>query len=414
MIPIYARITVTGSPREEISLGKKVLPEHWDGKNKRVTSGGKEVKVTNSVIEQAKVDLERHFLVLQAQHEKVTSLMLKNVYLGRPALYKKGEEKKREIAVKKTFLHAADYVIDKLKQKVAKGQMSEGTLKRWQCFRRKVGAFLIHEYGEEDIGLDAVRFAFAEDFLDYLTLTDSNDIGMNAAMKYLKLAKQTLKKAVERGWLTVNPIQEFKCTYDQPERERLTMSEILLIYQKPLIPRLAEVRDVYVFCCFTGFAYSDVYSLEPLDLVVGIDGRKWVHKERQKTDNPETVPLLPVAEEILSKYSDHPYCKVHNRLLPVNSNQRYNSYLKEIAAICGINKELTTHIARHTFATTVTLENDVPLETVSKLLGHKSIRTTQIYARITQRKISNNMEALRKSLFTASGHLDKSKFEATG
>lgn len=252
MVPIYARITVTGSPREEISLGKKVLPQHWDGKNKKVTGGGKEVKVTNSVIEQAKVDLERHFLLLQVQHGTVTSLMLKNVYLGRPALFKKGEGKLREKAVEKTLLYAVDYVIEKLKQRVAKGQMSVGTLKRWECFHRKVGIFLLHEYGEKDITLDAIRFAFAEDFLDYLTLTDANDIGMNAAMKYLKLAKQTLKKAVERGWLTVNPLQEFKCTYDQPERERLTMSEILAMYQKPLIPRLAEVRDVYVFCCFTG------------------------------------------------------------------------------------------------------------------------------------------------------------------
>jgi len=144
----------------------------------------------------------------------------------------------------------------------------------------------------------------------------------------------------------------------------------------------------------------DVLTLTPANIVTGIDGEKWLAKNRTKTDSPEHIPLLPIAAEIIERYKDDLYCKHYGRLLPVNSNQRYNGYLKEIASICGIKKYLTTHTARHTFATTVTLENDVPIETVSQLLGHKSIRTTQIYAKITQHKISNNMRVLKNRLFS--------------
>ncbi len=153
-----------------------------------------------------------------------------------------------------------------------------------------------------------------------------------------------------------------------------------------------------MFCCFTGYAYLDVYNLTPENIVTGVDGNKWVVKDREKTKTPEQIPLLPIALEIIERYKNHPTCVNKNSLLPVNSNQRYNGYLKEIADVCGIKKHLTTHTARHTFATTVTLEHDVPIETVSQMLGHKNIRTTQIYAKVTQRKISNNMEELKKRL----------------
>lgn len=208
-----------------------------------------------------------------------------------------------------------------------------------------------------------------------------------------------LKLAVDQGWLAANPLGGFKCSYTDPQRERLTMDEIMTLYSKELIPRLAEVRDIYLFCCFTGYAYTDVLYLTPANVIMGIDGEKWIVKERAKTQTPERVPLLPIALEIIERYQNSPYCQLYGRLLPVNSNQRYNAYLKEIAGICNIKKYLTTHTARHTFATTVTLENDVPIETVSQLLGHKSIRTTQIYAKITQQKVSNNMRLLRKRLF---------------
>lgn len=172
------------------------------------------------------------------------------------------------------------------------------------------------------------------------------------------------------------------------------------MYNKQIsIKRLEEVRDVYVFCCFTGYAYETVYKLTRQNIFKGLDGKPWITKNRQKTGVEETVPLLPIALAIIEKYKNHKYCLEENKLLPVNSNYRYNAYLKEVALICGIDKELTTHTARHTFATTVTLENDVPIETVGKMLGHRDLRSTQKYAKITKRKISNNMTALENRLF---------------
>jgi len=174
----------------------------------------------------------------------------------------------------------------------------------------------------------------------------------------------------------------------------------MILYRKEFsIGRLREVRDVFLFSCFTGIAYQDVANLTAENVVVGIDGDKWIVHDRTKTNRPSRIPLLPIALEIIDRYKDHPYCVHADRLLPVNSNQRYNGYLKEIADLCGINKHLTTHTARHTFATTITLENDVPIETVSQMLGHKSIKTTQVYAKVTQKKVSNNMRELRKKLF---------------
>jgi site-specific recombinase XerD len=205
-----------------------------------------------------------------------------------------------------------------------------------------------------------------------------------------------------------NTITHFKCTYDAPEREYLEMDEIMQLYQKDIqLTRLEEIRDVYVFCCFTGFAYETCYNLQPDNISKGVDGKLWISKDRQKTGIMETVPLMPIPLAIIKKYERHPYCVENNRLLPVNSNYRYNAYLKELADICGIKKHLTTHTARHTFATTVTLENDVPLETVGKMLGHKDLRSTQIYAKITKRKLSNNMKELQGKLFTPTGKLKK-------
>jgi integrase len=218
-------------------------------------------------------------------------------------------------------------------------------------------------------------------------------------MKYIRILKRITKFAADQEWIGSNPVAQFRCSYQEPERDRLTMDEVMRLYKKEfLTERLAQVRDVFVFCCFTGFSYMDVYNLTRQHIVNGIDGGKWIVKDREKTKSTERVPLLPIPLEIIGRYKDDYYCQVKNRLLPVNTNQCYNGYLKEIAILCQIDKHLTTHVARHTFATAVTLENDVPIETVSQMLGHKSIKTTQIYAKVTQRKMSNNMKALQEKL----------------
>ena len=170
------------------------------------------------------------------------------------------------------------------------------------------------------------------------------------------------------------------------------------------VKRLDYVRDVFLFSCYTGLAYVDVQKLKRTEIAVGADGERWIFTKRQKTDTPSRIPLLPFAEAIIKKYQNHEQCIIRDRVLPVFSNQKMNAYLKEIADVCGINKQLTFHIARHTFATSITLNNGVPIETVSKMLGHKNLRTTQHYAKILDLKVSEDMKLLKEKL------LNKSEF----
>lgn len=290
------------------------------------------------------------------------------------------------------------FTIRGLLKRVKAGKKSTGTLKRFHIAKHKAVAFMHYQFHVSDKPLNEIKFSFAPDFEHFLTTVQV--MGNNTATKYLKILKQVMKMSVEQGWIHSNPLAGFKCSYEDTNRERLTMDEIRLLYKKDLhVDRLREARDIYIFCCYTGYAYQDVFNLTSNNIVTGIDGQKWIMKNRAKTDSPERVPLFPLPLEIIERYRDHPYCANKNHLLPVNSNQKYNAYLKEIAAICDLKKHLTTHTARHSFATTVTLEHDVPIETVSQMLGHRSIRTTQIYAKITQRKISNNMKELKNRLF---------------
>ena len=179
----------------------------------------------------------------------------------------------------------------------------------------------------------------------------------------------------------------------------MTQAELDRILTKEItIERLAEVRDVFVFCCYTGYAYKDAAKLSNDHIGIGINGRQWIYTSRQKNDNVANVPLLETAIEIIDKYKDHPKCVESNKLLPMKSNQKLNTYLKELADICEIKKPLTMHIARHTFATTVLLANGVSMEATSKMLGHSSIKTTQIYGKIVESRVADEMEMLSKKI----------------
>jgi site-specific recombinase XerD len=216
-------------------------------------------------------------------------------------------------------------------------------------------------------------------------------------MKYIRNVKKVINQTVLNDWLPRNPFAQFKCSTHAVIREILDEAELSTLYNKEFQhERLAEVRDIFLFCCFTGYAFIDVFKLKRTDVAKGIDGDCWIFTRRTKTNTVSNVPLLPQAEEIVRKYENHPKCVQSDKLLPVNSNQKMNAYLKEIAVMCGINKELTMHIARHTFATTVTLSNGVPIESVSKMLGHKKLATTQIYAKVLEHKVSEDMQKLKQ------------------
>jgi site-specific recombinase XerD len=264
----------------------------------------------------------------------------------------------------------------------------------------------------DDIDLVDIRYSFAEKFYDYVTLEVDEPLSEATAKGHLKKIKQILKDCVTKEYLLRNPVQEFSCAGGEKDVEPLEMEEVYRIYNHNFTTqRLIEVRDAFIFQCFTGFAYQDVYALSAKNIVkVGNKAERWLIKDRGKTGVSEMVPILPVVDQLINKYKVHPYCIANDCLLPVNSNARYNGYLKEIAAICEIvsvnldDHGLSTHKARHTFADMM-LNNGVPLEDVSKMLGHKSIRTTQRYCRVRKNRISESMSRIKTTLFTKSGEL---------
>jgi site-specific recombinase XerD len=282
-------------------------------------------------------------------------------------------------------------------EKLVGQEFAPGTLERYKTVKKHLEEFLKADYKMNDIPLKRINHQFILDFEYYLKTTRS--CGHNSTLKYIKNFKKIIRIAMANGWIAIDPFLNYKARLDVVNREYLTQEEIQTMLNKNLhTPRLSQVRDIFIFCCFTGLAYSDVKKLTSNHLVMGIDGERWIKVNRTKTDTRSNIPLLPTALDIIDKYKDHPEVIIKGVLLPVLSNQKSNAYLKEIAELCGINKNLTTHLARHTFATTVTLTNGVPIESVSKMLGHSSIRSTQHYAKIIDRKVSDDMLALKNKL----------------
>jgi site-specific recombinase XerD len=382
--PIYCRITLGGN-RTLFSTAKRVLPAHWKSTSNRVNNKCSDAIAINEDLETIKGDLRKVYNQLTATHDHVTGEMVKLKYLGK-------DQEKKTIMDLFTFNHSL--WTEKYKQKKA----ALKTVQRFATVKIKMTRFLKKEYNITDKPLTSLNTAFAINFQHYLTIHE--DLSENTMNIYLRFTKQVFKLGAAKKWIAENPFKDTKTPYRHPPREILNMTELKSLATVYLPnKRLSEVRDVYVFSCYTGFAYIDAANLTPDNIVIGMDGNKWAKTNRQKTGMPELVPLLPPALEIIEKYKDHPYCVSNNKLLPILSNQKYNKNLKQIAQFARIKKNLTTHIARHTFATTILLDNDVPLETTSKLLGHNSIRSTQIYAKVSLKKLSNNMRDLRSKLF---------------
>ncbi len=384
--PIYVRIYVDGR-KSEIATSHHLKSSHWNQKLQRTKLSCPNGTLINAHLDRMRNEIQQYFLEAQAQGLKTSSKELKNKYLGI-----------EKVQVSKSLCDAFDYHNTKMEDKVKAGLISPKTLTRYKSTYNKVKAFLKEHYKIEDIALKDLKLSFVTEFEHFLLVT--KNLQGNTTSKYVKNMKRVIRVAITLDWLDKHPFDAFRCSYTNPERTILTKGELETITRKEIsIPRLAEVRDVFVFCCYTGFAYSDVYEFDKSAVTIGIDGDHWITTYRKKTGKRESVPLLPTALEIIQKYEDHPECIVKNKLLPVNSNQKYNAYLKELADICNINKKITTHIARHTFATTVTLSNGVPIETVSKMLGHTRLATTQIYAKVIDQKISDDMRSLKSKLY---------------
>jgi site-specific recombinase XerD len=386
--PISCRITVNGE-RTELSTQREVSVLEWDPKSQKVSGRSQEAKDINNHLAIIKSKLLACQTKIEARGENISAEAIKNEYIG----------KKRE---RRGVLEAFAFWLERLDDQVKKHKRSIATYNKYVDTKNHLGNFILHQYKVKDLYMDEVTYAFIADFEFYLSVTKK--LANNTAMKYVSLTKSIFKMAQQRGWMSTNPVVSFSCSFEWNDPLRLELHELEAIWQKEMpVCRLEEARDTYVFMCYTGFAFIDAFNLNQDNIFWGIDKQQWIARDRQKTDGTECIPLLDIPLQIIEKYKDHPYCVNKGKLLPIRSNQNFNGYLKEIAAICGINKELTTHTARHTFATSVTLENDVPLETVGKMLGHKSIKSTQRYAQVTRKKILNNMNELRTKLVAIQG-----------
>jgi site-specific recombinase XerD len=381
-VPIYCRITVN-SARSEFSIKRSVLESQWD--NGKVKGNNEAAKALNSYLKQIEARIFEHYREMLAAKQTVTSDALKNAYLGLGA---------KEHSLQDLVEYHNNY---------EKQRLEWGSIKNHFTTQKYITRFLKEKYKMNDIFLSQLQFKFLTDFEMFLRnqkpVGCKKACGNNTVMKHIERLKKIVNMAVQNEWLEKDPFAKFKKSFTKYTRGYLTEDELTAIENKQFtIARLQQVKDLFVFSCYTGLAYIDVMKLTPSDIRIGIDKEYWLFTSREKTDTSVKVPLLPKALQIIEKYKEHPTCLAHGTLFPSISNQRLNSYLKEIADLCGITKNLTFHLARHTFATTVTLTNGVPMETVSKLLGHSSIRTTQIYAKVVERKVSEDMQALKEKL----------------
>ncbi len=270
-----------------------------------------------------------------------------------------------------------------------------GTLERYNTCRDHTRAFIRWRYGTDDIDIKCLDFEFVTDLAFWLKT--QRNCAHNTTMKYISNLKKIINGCIRKGWLPKDPFPGFKTTRLEVDRQALTQAELDRINSKVFpTDRLNIVRDIFLFSCYTGLAYADVKKLKRPEIAPGVDGSFWIFTNRQKTDTSSRIPLLPPALAIVEKYRDYPTCSDLGFVLPVLSNQKMNAHLKEIADCCGITKNLTFHIARHTFATTITLSNGVPIESVSKMLGHRNLKTTQQYAKVLDRKISDDMQQLKE------------------
>ena len=336
-----------------------------------------------------------------------TNLQLDNIAGGLQAIFRKIEMSddlsleriKSEFLGKKDEIDTLMQLFEKHNTDISKQvgiSVSKATLQKYNVCKRHFSDFLDKQYKRNDLKLTELTYLVIREFDLYLrTVVGQNS---NTATKTMKTFKTITLLGQKMGVLLHDPFMNHRFHLEPVNRGFLTDEEILLIANKEIgIPRLELVRDIFIFSCFTGLAYIDVSNLTP-DHIVTLGDKQWIMTQRQKTSVETNILLLDIPKAIIDKYCDNPaYPKRENKLFPILSNQKMNAYLKEIADLCGIKKNLTFHLARHTFAT-MSLSKGVPMESVSKMLGHTNIKTTQIYARITNKKIEHDMEKLAGKL----------------
>ena len=378
---IFLRITVDGV-RAEMSTSRNCEPERWNAKAGKVIGTKEDVKTLNAYLENMKAEVYAAHSQLNVDGAVITADSVKCKFLGKA-------EKTH------TIMEAIKIHNTNMAALVENEDYAEGTLRRFKVLEKHIKEYLLLKYQTGDLNIRNIDHEFIDGFDFYLHTSKDNDT--NTASKHLKNLGKIVRICLRNKWIITDPFFGYKLKSKLVKREYLTADELQNIAGKKYsTARLTQVRDFFLFSCYTGLSYADVQKLKQTDIRIGIDGEKWLFSYRKKTGTPVAVPLIPLAADILERYKDHPFCVNNNRALPISSNQKMNEYLVEIAALSGIVKTLGNRIAKRTFATTVTLLNGVPIESVSKMMGHTNIRTTQLYAKMLDEKVSSDMAPLRQ------------------
>lgn len=378
--PLYARITVNGKFKR-FSIQIKFTTDLWEPSVSRLKGNSAEARQINNHINQVLIQIDEAYRELKKERKLITPQTVIARYRG-------------EDQIRKTLIQLSEYHKFNMKS-----VLKPGTLKNYYTTETYIKRFLEIQRNTDDIYLEHLDYAFIIDFENFLRrnvaqIQKSRPLTNNGVMKHLERLKKLLNLAVKLEWVERDPFANFSLKFVKNERHYLSQKELdLLINTEFNHTYQNRTKDIFIFSCYTGLSNIDVKNLMKNDIVKGIDGKDWIFTKRQKTDHPIKIPLLDVAENIIHKYKDE--MTNSDKLLLVYSNQKLNIYLKEIAKELKINKYLTFHSARHTFATTVTLSNGVPIETVSKLLGHTKLSTTQIYAKVLESRISSDINNLR-------------------
>ncbi len=383
-LPVYARITIN-KQRIELSVKQMMNPNDWNEKRGIAKPLNDEYRQFNNYLEQLKSTYYECYRDMIIKKKEITTETFKRAYFG--------EEEDEYTLCKLMNYHNIDM----------KESVSWGTMKNYYTTQKYLEKFLKERRNKKDIGLKDINYKFVTDFEYYLKTYQPKDhqkkLGNKGVMKHMERFRKMINVALKNEWMEKDPFKAYKLKFTKFERGYLTEEELYKLENKEFkIERLQMVKDLFIFSCYTGLAYIDTVTLKRASVVKGIDAESWIITQRTKTKTSVKIPLLPKAIEIIERYSNHSKCLAEETLLPSLSNQKLNGYLKEMADICGIEKNLTFHLARHTFATTITLSNGVPIESVSKMLGHTKITTTQVYAKVIERKLSEDMYLLKQKL----------------
>lgn len=378
--PLFARISVGGQVTE-FTIGRSVNPRHWNQKRNQSDGQTKRDRELNKFLEMVRSRFCEIHNALVRDNKLVNPAILKAHYLGTMEKPKMLCEVFRETN-------------EKRKEELDRGDIVKPTYQRWTRCVEYLEEFLKLNLNMPDVPIKEVTSGLLDDFEHFLRMKKA--CANNAAVRYLRCVKNVMQYALAHKWISHDPFIGKKYQRTYAKREFLTEQELKSIMELDLaeIPRLEIVRDTFIFCCFTGLAFCDMKSLLLSDIQTDNNGNTWIRKERAKTGELCIIPMLDIPRQLVQKYASHPTVEANGVALPVITNQKMNAYLKEIADLAKIKKHLTTHIARHTFAS-MSLCNNVSIEVISKMLGHSDIKTTQIYAKMQDQAVYDGMATMR-------------------